>query len=1020
MTISTTPSNRWRFLGSGRRLPGSPLAFLLLALAVATGGWNYIAGARSRTEATRLGGVLAQSERVLSTMKDLETGLRGYVLTGQEEYLEPYKGALGRLDGELVALDAYTPDPPTLKRRRSLIEAEKTYASRVVAVRRSSGQQAATDLIQTGEGKRSMDAIRDLTRDVQDRAGSDLRRLAESDSLRSPLLPLVTLASALAAVGLLARLAFVRRRESQRMAGLLEGVLENAPVGLGFLDRDLAIRHMNRALENMSERGFGADVGAPIWALLPSLQGELAPKLTAARDQGLVTANVAVGVPTPSAPGGTRYFQMSFFPLRREAGRRDRADGVGIVMVDVTLGKLSERRLAESEERFRSLTEASSAIVWTTTPEGEFRKVTSEWTRFTGQTPGAAAGRGFLEAIHPDDRVATREAWEQAVGTRTLYAVEHRLRRHDGVFRYMEARGVPVLEEDGQVREWVGAHADITARKEAELQLAAAKEAAEEANRAKSQFLANMSHELRTPLSAVIGYSEMLQEEMEDLGEESLLSDMRKIESNARHLLGLINDVLDLSKIEAERMEIYPEDFDVAGTVNDVASTVGALVDKKGNTLDLKLATDLGPAHTDVTKLRQCLINLLSNAAKFSEGGRITLSAERERRHGIDWLRFAVTDTGIGMSEEQQAKLFQRFSQADASTTRRFGGTGLGLAITRAFAHMLGGDIAVASKEGDGTTFTLELPARYEERASAELAVQAMHDLPAAGDVQAVSAGSDLVLVIDDDPATRDLLARFLQRDGFKVVTAPDGRAGLEQARILNPRVILLDVTMPRMDGWAVLRALRSDPDLGSTPVIMVTVLDEQNLAFSLGATDYLHKPVEWGQLKEAMERFRPAIHEGPVLVVDDDPDVRERMTTLLTREGWRVVTAENGQAGLDAVGSRKPGLVLLDLMMPEMDGFGFLRALRARPEWRDIPVVVLTAKDVTADDRRRLSGQADHILQKGGLSMADLAATLRSLMSPVPNLGGDGPGHASQASAVTPPHDAGADYQRHPSGRSE
>ena len=256
----------------------------------------------------------------------------------------------------------------------------------------------------------------------------------------------------------------------------------------------------------------------------------------------------------------------------------------GIVMADVTLGKMSERRLAESEERFRSLIEATSAIVWSTTPDGEFRQVTSEWTRFTGQAPAEAAGFGFLEAVHPEDRETTREAWAQAVASRALYAVEHRLRRHDGVYRYMEVRGVPVLEEDGRVREWVGAHSDITARKEAERDLEAAKEAAEEANRAKSQFLANMSHELRTPLSAVIGYSEMLQEEMEDLGEESLLSDMRKIESNARHLLGLINDVLDLSKIEAERMEIDAEEFDVAETVNDVAATVGALVAKKDNT----------------------------------------------------------------------------------------------------------------------------------------------------------------------------------------------------------------------------------------------------------------------------------------------------------------------------------------------------------------------------------------------------------------------------------------------------
>ncbi|SFU34134.1 PAS domain S-box-containing protein [Methylobacterium sp. 174MFSha1.1] len=984
MSSKTASTQRWRFLAPGRRLPGSPLAFLLLVVAVAAGGWNTVEGARSRAEAERLGRVMALSERVLSSLKDLETGQRGFVLTGREDYLDPYTAALARIDGELAALDGVTPDRGLRERRRGVIAAETDYAARVVAARRAGGQEAALALIQTGEGKRTMDAVRDVTREVQDRAAGDLRRLAAADAFRTPLLPLVTLAAALAAVGLLARLALVRRRESQRMADLLESVLENAPVGLGFLDRDLNLRHMNRALGNMSERGFGADLGAPIWALLPSLRDALGPKLAAARDSGLVTANVAVAVPAPSAPGGTRHFEASFFPLRRR-GRgpeAERADGVGIVMADVTLGKIAERRLVDSEERFRSLTEATSAIVWTTTPDGAFRQAASEWTRFTGQAPAEAAGQGFLEAVHPDDREATRDAWERAVASRTLYAIEHRLRRHDGVWRHMEGRAVPILEEDGRVREWVGAHADVTARKEAELALEAAKEAAEEANRAKSQFLANMSHELRTPLSAVIGYAEMLQEEMEDLGEESLLADMRKIEANARHLLGLINDVLDLSKIEAERMEVYAEDLDVADTVREVATTVDALVEKKGNTLTLALGDHLGRAHTDATKLRQCLINLLSNAAKFTEGGTITLTAAREHREGGDRLVFTVVDTGIGMSEEQQARLFQRFTQADASTTRRFGGTGLGLAITRAFAHMLGGEITVASRLAEGTTFTLDLPALYEERDPAEPAGERLPEAPAAVAARP-DPGSNLVLVIDDDPATRDLLARFLRRDGFTVATAPDGRAGLEEARRLRPRVVLLDVTMPRMDGWAVLRALRADPDFGATPVIMVTVLDEQNLAFSLGATDYLHKPVEWGALKEAMERFRPAIHEGPVLVVDDDPDVRERMTTMLTREGWRVASAENGLAGLEAVGVRKPGLILLDLMMPELDGFGFLRALRDRPDWRDIPVVVLTAKDVTAEDRRRLAGRADRILPKAGLGMADLAATLRGLMSP-------------------------------------
>ena len=978
----------WRGSRPLAGLPSFPLATALIVLALVAGVWNYLAGERTRTQAGLQHGIIGQSERLLSTMKDLETGMRGFALVGTAEYLQPYDAALARVDEELRGLDAMEKARSGGKdakgeRLSALVAAERAFSARVVEARQARGLDAATALVQTGEGKRTMDAIRAATRSAQEQASGTLARLEREDRLRSLLLSLLCGASTLVGVALIARLAMVRRRESQRMTALLDGVLANAPVGLGFLDRDLRIRHMNRSMESMSERGFGADIGAPIWALLPTLQDELAPKLAAARDKGLVTTNVEVGVPTLSAPGGTRHFQMSFYPLQDSGGRRrSSVDGVGLVISDVTLRKLSELRMSESEERFRSLTEATSAIIWTTNPDGTFARVPSEWTRFTGQSAKEAAGHGFLEAIHPDDRAATEEAWERAVASVTPFEVEHRLRRHDGTWRYMEVRAVPILEENGSVREWVGAHSDITARKEAELQLEMAKEAAEEANRAKSQFLANMSHELRTPLSAVIGYSEMLQEELEDLGEESLLSDMRKIEANARHLLGLINDVLDLSKIEAERMEIYPEEFSVAEVVQDVAATVESLVDKKGNTLALNLGQDLGSAQTDVTKLRQCLINLLSNAAKFTEGGRITLAARRERDGEVEWLTFTVRDTGIGLSPEQQAKLFQRFSQADASTTRRFGGTGLGLAITRAFAHMLGGEIGVESEEGVGTTFTVRLPAHYVEPAAEDTAHALGQGVSHPGAERPPSAGGQ-VLIIDDDPATRDLLARFLQKDGFEVATAADGREGLDRARALRPRVILLDVTMPRMDGWSVLRALRADPELGDTPIIMVTVLDEQNLAFSLGATDYLHKPIEWGQLKSAMERFKPSEHDGPVLVIDDDADARERMATLLGREGWRVTSAEHGRAGLDAVAARMPSLILLDLMMPEMDGFAFLRALRARPEWRDIPVVVLTAKDVTADDRRRLAGQADRVLQKGQLGLSDLAETLRALVSP-------------------------------------
>ena len=474
-----------------------------------------------------------------------------------------------------------------------------------------------------------------------------------------------------------------------------------------------------------------------------------------------------------------------------------------------------------------------------------------------GLTP-AQSGEGPARWVgfHPDGSPVGPDEWPLLRVTRDgerRAELEVDYQRGDGTRAWISFTGAPMFDHDGHQMGGVVVVTDIDGRKRNELDLAAAKRAAEEANRAKSEFLANMSHELRTPLSAVIGYSEMLQEEMEDLGQDDLLPDMRKIEANARHLLGLINDVLDLSKIEAERMETYVEDFTVEAVVRDVASAVEALVARKGNILTLDLGTALGEARTDVTKLRQCLINLLSNAAKFTEGGQVTLSAARDERDGAAWLTFAVSDTGIGMTPEQQARLFERFTQADASTTRRFGGTGLGLSITRAFAGMLGGGIAVASEPGRGTTFTVSVPARIV--GTNDAVPPAVAD---AGTKAVDATGDGVVLVVDDDAATRELLARFLERDGYRVAVAADGREGLEMARSLAPRVILLDVTMPQMDGWAVLRAIRGDAASHDTPVVMVTVLDEQTRAYALGATDYLQKPVDWNELHTVMDRFRP------------------------------------------------------------------------------------------------------------------------------------------------------------------
>ena len=517
---------------------------------------------------------------------------------------------------------------------------------------------------------------------------------------------------------------------------------------------------------------------------------------------------------------------------------------------------------------------------------------------------------------------------------------------------------------DGANRTLVSNQSELTA---ANARAEAAKEAAEEHSRAKSRFLANMSHELRTPLSAVIGYSEMLEEEAEELGQDSLLKDLGKIKSNAQHLLGLINDVLDLSKVEAEKMELYPEDIDVATFVMDAAATVEALVGKKGNILALDVADDVGRARSDATKLRQCVFNLLSNAAKFTEGGTITLRAAREVDARGDWLRFTVQDTGIGMSPEQLGRLFERFTQADESTTRNYGGTGLGLALSRAFAQLLGGDITVDSVEGKGTSFTLRVPAVAPE--------QAVEATPAAPENQ-MTVG-DLVLVIDDEANQRELMTRFLERQRFAVRTAGDGRTGLDLAKSLKPRAILLDVMMPEMDGWSVLAALKADPETAGIPVVMVSFVADAALSASLGAVEAVPKPVDWARLRTILDQFRAA--DGDVLVVDDDADMRHRLRTVLERNGWTVREAGNGCEALDQVRHGVPRLVLLDLTMPVMDGFSFLDRLRDLPGCTEVPVVVLSARDVTAAERNRLS-EADQVLRKGDTSLQDIATELRKI----------------------------------------
>jgi PAS domain S-box-containing protein len=747
-------------------------------------------------------------------------------------------------------------------------------------------------------------------------------------------------------------------------ANLLRQVLEGLPFGALMIDRNLALQATNSEAARLLELQPAAVM--PGWPA-----GELIAALVARGDYGEGERTTAANhLMRQIVTDGVRFTQKT--PSGRLLGLSCKAvDGAHMVTIeDLTEEDAEREALRRSSQQMRNLLDSSPVAVGIVGSGGQLLYTNRRHDELYG-VPREQMPKNVRELYaDPSQRDRLLEIFRREG---ELLNAEVQNRRPDGgtfwsllSWKQTEYDGQPVLIS------WIN---DITVRKQAEAAVQEARRAAEQANRTKSDFLANMSHELRTPLNAIIGYSEILIEDANDRGDAASIGDLQKIKAAGKHLLGIINDILDLSKIEAGRMDVYLEQVFLPRLIEDVSTIVEPLMAKNGNHLVIDCPPGIGSLRTDLTKLKQSLINLLSNAAKFTKQGDVKLTLARLAEPDCpDGVRFTVSDSGIGMTEEQIGRLFQAFAQADSSTTRHFGGTGLGLTITKHFCTMLGGTIKVTSVPGTGSTFAIVLPD------------QTVHSVPTVGQTarKAARQRSDnalTVLVVDDDPDVHDLLSAILTKEGHNVQFARDGLEALELMRRTPIDVVTLDVMMPKMDGWSLLGVMKSDAALQHIPVIMLTIVDDRNLGYSLGASEYMTKPIDRGRLIAVIEQFSHAQGDRVVLVVDDDPEIRTVIRRTVESTGLKVAEAVHGRAALDWLRENPaPALILLDLMMAEVDGFEFLDHIRERDDWTEIPIVVLTAKVLTEDERRFLAERTMLILSKSAQPIGSLGRALAAI----------------------------------------
>jgi PAS domain S-box-containing protein len=798
------------------------------------------------------------------------------------------------------------------------------------------------------------------------------------------------------------------RKQTDELAetsGQLNSALSSMPNGIHMLDKDLNFVLFNKQyLEQMGIPDGLLSVGTNVRRILDfhAKKGDFGDENPDAGVQKILdeyNGRSTNRVESKLANGRTIDIQFSYLDSGAVIGVSSditdlKTKELDLVAQNEEMARI-QAELKGSEQRIAKVIQSSPDGIITIDKKGVILSFSASAERIFGYFSDDVMGRN-VKILMPKEIAIEHDYYLEKYilgepstivgGNRTVDA-----RRKDGSVFKMDLRVEAIELGDGEVM-FIGTTRDITIQLQMEAEVNKAREDAVAANAAKSAFLANMSHELRTPMNAIIGYSEMLAEDAEDAGSDDMLGDLQKITAAGKHLLSLINDVLDLSKIEAGKMELFIEAFNFSDVANEVADTAQSLVKTNGNTLAVEIGEGLENLDGDLTKTRQMLFNLISNAAKFTENGAITLMGEKYENRGSDWVRFSISDTGIGIPADKLDKIFQEFSQADDSTTRNYGGTGLGLSLTRRFAQMMGGDIRVESEVGSGSSFIIEIPmkvTKQHEGLEAEASMDETDDntaiataktfpdhLPST--LERVHKEKPLVLVVDDEQSARELLTRSLELEGCEVKAARDGKEGLKMAADLSPDLITLDIMMPGMDGWTVLREIKADTKLKDIPVLMVSMIGDRGMSYELGAVDSIQKPVDRKKLRWIVEKYAKGKNNS-VLVVEDDPAARANIRSSLEKVDWSVTEAENGAMGLEAVENKKFDLVLLDLMMPVMDGFEFLHKLRDSnsPSART-PVIVITAKDLDAKDRARLTGNVDEIIAKSGRSIEQIIGEVK------------------------------------------